>query len=299
MLAEIPAMLAQQGGGAESTSLIDWVTLIAQMANFLLLVILLRIFLYGPVVRAMDQRAKKIASHFEAADQKERDAADRADALQREKDELEQNREAMLAEARQQADARRLELTQKARQDVQVQGDRWREDLQRGKDAFLQEIRDTAAREVCAIARQALAELADAQLERSMVTVLVRRLEELPPDGRRELTDAVAGDEQGLVIATAWDLPEPDRDTAADAVRKYLTADAEIRFETAKELTCGIELRAGGRAISWTVESYIEGIREQLSQAVDRTVAAESQRADAEKAAAEEQEHAEQESSNE
>lgn len=299
MLAEIATLLGQQAGGAESTSLVDWWTLSAQVVNFLILVMLLRYFLYGRVVRAMDQREKKIASHFESAERKEQDAAAQTEALQREKDELEQQRESMLGEARQQADERRRELTRKAREEVRAQAGRWREDLERGKEAFLQEMRDSAGRQVCAIARQALADLADAELERAMVGVLIRRLEELSADGRRELTDAMANDGQGLVIATAWELPEADRDRAAQAVKKCLAGDAEIRFETAPELTCGIELRAGGRQVRWTIEGYIEGIRQQLAEAVDRTVAAGSQRAEAEKEAADAEAQADQESSNE
>ncbi len=283
MLPEIPAFLAQQPGGVESTSLIDWWTLSAQVFNFLLLVVLLRVFLYGRVVRAMDQREKKIASHFEAAQQKEQDAEARVQALQREKDELEQKRQSMLSEARQQADEHRRELTRKAREEVQAQANRWYEDLERGKEAFLQEMRDSAGKGVCAIARKALADLADTELERAMVTVLIRRLEELSDDARRELTEAMADDERGLVVATAWDLPEPERDRVAQATRKYFSDDAEISFETAPELTCGIELRAGGREISWTIDGYVERMREQLGEMVDRTVAAESRRTEADK----------------
>ena len=38
---------------------IDWFTLLAQIVNFLLLVWLLKHFLYGRVVRAMDEREAK------------------------------------------------------------------------------------------------------------------------------------------------------------------------------------------------------------------------------------------------
>lgn len=295
MLAQLPALLAEQAGGAENTVLINWWTLVAQVFNFLVLVLLLRHFLYGRVVRALDQREQKIASNFEAAEQKQQGATAQAEALQREKDQLDRQRESMLAEARQQADEHRQELTHKAREEVEAQAVRWREELQRGKDAFLQDMRDSAGRGVCAIARKALADLADVQLEAAMVAVLIRRLADLPADGREELTDAMAAEGQGLVVATAWELPEADRDTAAAAVREHIAADADVRFETDPKLTCGIELRAGGRAVSWTIESYIEGIRAELSDAIDRAVVAQAQRAGGEAKAAQ----AQQKSSNE
>ena len=282
MLAQIPTLLAQHVGMVASSTMINLGTLIAQVVNFLILVLLLRYFLYGRIVGAMDRREKKIASHFEAAEQKEQDAAKLAEKLQHQNAKFDEQRESMLAEARQQVDEQRQDLMRKARDEVHTQAGRWREDLERDKQAFLQEIRDKAGRQICAMVRQALGDLADTEIERAMVGVLIRRLAELSPDGRRELTEAMASDGRGLVVATAWDLPEDDRKKATEAVQQHLINDAKIQFETVPELICGIKLRAGGREISWTIASYIEGIQQQLAETIDQTIAVESQRTRAE-----------------
>ena len=44
--------------------LIDWFTVAAQIVNFLILVYLLKRFLYGPLIRAMDAREKRIADEL-------------------------------------------------------------------------------------------------------------------------------------------------------------------------------------------------------------------------------------------
>ena len=85
-----------------------------------------------------------------------------------------------------------------------------------------------------------------------------------------------------LVVATAWLLPEDDRKKTTQAVQQHLINDAEIQFETVPELICGIKLRAGGREISWTIASYIEGIQQRLAETIDQTIAVESQRMPAE-----------------
>ena len=296
MLAEIPTLLAQQPGSTEGTSLVDWWTLSAQVVNFLILVFLLRYFLYGRIVRAMDQRREKIASHFASAAQKEQDATAQAESLRLDKNEFEQRRQSMFAEARQQADEQRQELTRQVREEVQAQADRWRQDLARSKAAFLQEMRHTTGRQICAIAGKALADLASANLEEAMVAKLLDRLSELSVDARAELDEARADDGQGLVVATAWELSQAERDKATKAINESLVADARISFETAPEMTCGIELRAGGRNVSWTVETYIDGIQQQLAETIDQTVAAELRRAGAETAAPDAEEKAERES---
>ena len=50
--------------------LIDWFTVIAQVINFLILVWLLKRFLYRPILNAIDAREKRIAAKIADADEK-------------------------------------------------------------------------------------------------------------------------------------------------------------------------------------------------------------------------------------
>ena len=45
----------------------DLFTLVAQIVNFVVLLVLLRVFLYGPVRRVMQRREQRIAEDREAA----------------------------------------------------------------------------------------------------------------------------------------------------------------------------------------------------------------------------------------
>ena len=47
--------------------IIDWYTIMFQIVNFLILVFLLRYFLYGPIIRAMDEREQTIMQREEKA----------------------------------------------------------------------------------------------------------------------------------------------------------------------------------------------------------------------------------------
>ncbi|MEI8631780.1 hypothetical protein P4S72_06080 [Vibrio sp. PP-XX7] len=54
--------------------LIDWFTVIAQVINFLILVWLLKRFLYRPILDAIDAREKRIADELADADEKRDEA---------------------------------------------------------------------------------------------------------------------------------------------------------------------------------------------------------------------------------
>ena len=42
--------------------LVNWFTVFAQIVNFIILIYLLKRFLYGPIIRAMEEREKKMVT---------------------------------------------------------------------------------------------------------------------------------------------------------------------------------------------------------------------------------------------
>ena len=50
---------------------ISWFTIIAQIVNFIVLVWLLKRFLYKPILKAIDEREKKIATQIKDAEAKD------------------------------------------------------------------------------------------------------------------------------------------------------------------------------------------------------------------------------------
>src|SRR6478672_8833405 len=88
---------------------INWFTVIAQVINFLILVWLLKRFLYKPVLDAIDAREKKIVARLE-------DAKNRKDEAKKDQDGL--------AEKNKQFDAQKKGLMDKAIADTNVQKDK-------------------------------------------------------------------------------------------------------------------------------------------------------------------------------
>ena len=63
--------------------LIDWFTVAAQAANFLILVWLLKRFLYQPILKALDAREQRIAAELADADTKRAEALAEREAYKR------------------------------------------------------------------------------------------------------------------------------------------------------------------------------------------------------------------------
>ncbi len=79
--------------------LIDWFTVVAQIVNFLVLVWLLKRFLYKPILNAIDAREKRIASQVLKAQETEEVAKKERDAYQQKNEDLEKQKEVLLSKA--------------------------------------------------------------------------------------------------------------------------------------------------------------------------------------------------------
>src|SRR5471032_1550742 len=109
--------------------LIDWFTVGAQALNFVVLVWLLKRFLYQPILDAIDAREKRIASELADADAKKAEAQKERDVFQHKNEEFDQQRAAVLSKATDEAKAERSRLIDEARRAADALSARRRETL--------------------------------------------------------------------------------------------------------------------------------------------------------------------------
>jgi len=98
--------------------LIDWFTVGAQVLNFLILVWLLKRFLYKPILNAIDAREKQIATELANAEAKKADAQKEHDEFEKKNQVFDDERGSMLAKAKQDAQAEHDRLINEAKKDA-------------------------------------------------------------------------------------------------------------------------------------------------------------------------------------
>ncbi len=251
--------------------MIDWVTVIAQIINFAILAVLLKVFLYDRILTALDKRKATIREQFDQA-QRKADEADRQAADYRDKRrQLDDKRDEFLRQARDEAAQLRQERTDRAEQDVSERKRQWLAALDDQRVSFVADLRREAAERLGALAAKVLADLAGADLQQQAVEVFLRRLEGLDDDARRELREALDG--RGVVeVAAAFDLPDKQARRVRDAVGALAGGKTEVRFATDATLVCGLQLRAGGRAVGWNIAEYAEDLADAINEAIDQQV---------------------------
>ena len=249
--------------------LIDWFTVAAQIVNFLILVWLLKRFLYKPILDAIDAREKRIASELADADSKKAEAEKQRTDFEDKNKAFDQQRSALLGKATDEAKAERERLIEQAKKDAEslrvTQADALRGDQGR----LGSEITLLAEREVFAIARKALTDLATVSLEERVGEVFTRRLRELDPKAKELLGAALKNSPQPALIRSAFDLPADQKAAIQNALNETFSTVVRIKFEDSQDVVCGIELTANGQKVAWSIASYLTELSKKVSDLVD------------------------------
>ncbi len=246
--------------------LIDWFTIIAQIINFLILLFLLKRFLYGPIIAAMDAREQRVVSRLEEAHAQQEAAEQQAAAYRQKQHELEQQRTSLLHDAEELAHQRRQELLAAARTEADQLTSGWRTALEQSKTSFLHGLRQRTGEQVMAVARRVLRELANADLEQHIVTVFLQRLRQLDHETCETIEQAFDQAQQTGTIHSAFDLTHDQRRQITEEIREQFSEDVDLSFETTSELIAGLALTVGGHEIAWNVQSYLETLEEEIKR---------------------------------
>jgi F-type H+-transporting ATPase subunit b len=240
--------------------LIDWFTVIAQAINFLILVWLMKRFLYRPILRAIDEREKKIAAELADADAKRVEAKQERDEYVRKNAELDQQREELIRKATNEAELLRQRLIQEARQAADEFSAKRQESMQSEARNLNQALLQRTQQEVFSIARKTLVDLAGTSLEERMSEAFTERLRDINSPAKTELADAVTSDVEPAVIRSAFPLPAKQREAIQQAIDETFETEVRVLFETAPEIVSGIELTAGGKKLAWSIADYLTSL---------------------------------------
>jgi F-type H+-transporting ATPase subunit b len=246
---------------------IDWFTFTAQILNFLILIWLMKRFLYGPIINAMDQRESRIASRLQEA----KDATAQADAREHEfrqkTEELATAREELFAEVGRDVESWRTEHMHEARTEVEQARRDWQLALAREKQSLVNELQLNVARHATDIARHVLNQLADERLQSLLVAKFLQQMDASEPDVHQLLK--AAHQTRIVQVECSHELTSEQHQQIDHAIRSVTGSDAAIEFRTNPDLICGIELTTQGCKVAWSIQESIAELESDLIDAID------------------------------
>jgi F-type H+-transporting ATPase subunit b len=249
--------------------LIDWFTVGAQVLNFIILVWLLKHFLYRPILTAIDTREKRIAAELADAAAKQLEATQERTKFESKRQAFDLQCAGLLEQATQQAKAERERLMQEAREAAAALRATQATALQHDQQNLNAALARLAENEVFDIVRKTFSELAAADLEERIGEVFTRRLRELDASSKTTLASAIKSSADPVLVRSGFELPAREQATIHNALNEAFAAEVRVRFEAAPAVICGIELTVNGQKLGWSIAEYLQGLEHALDVLLD------------------------------
>lgn len=254
---------------------VNWFTVIAQVLNFLILVWLLKRYLYKPILKAIDERENKIKSQIEDAEKKEDDAKKEREEFEKKNEDFDKQKKDLMDKAVEEVKTKREQLIDVAKKEAEDLRKKLEDLVKKEQEHLGDEISQRAKAEVFSIAKKMLKELADSSLEDKIVTVFIERLKNLDDEEKKKFADAFKSSKEDIIIQSAFELESSQQTEIEKALKKILHEKSTFQFKTEPELVSGIELNANGYRIAWSISEYLSSIK----IAIDEVIAPKSKKA--------------------
>lgn len=256
--------------------IIDLFTVGAQILNFLILVFLLKKFLFNKIISIMDEREEKIANQLSSLEQRETEVREELEKQKKIREKMDGEWEENLARVKKEVQSRREDMLEEARASVSQVEEDWKRAILVQRDAFLKELRKQSFEQVCSVSKKVLADLANVRLESQLIESFITQLEGLEEEKKQSFrwdtpNLAVKNNKKTVEITTAFPLGQEEKSLLREEVKKLIQADVQPAFKVNSGLICGIELKTQDKKISWNIENYLDVLEKGLKKLLEES----------------------------
>lgn len=247
---------------------IDLFTLVAQIINLIILLFLLRKFLYLPVLKAVEARQTAIAEELKAAEDA-REKAHQAELVNvRNMKKLESQKQKILLKAGEDAEKLSAELSAKALEEYKAAKQQWLNKMFAEQSNFEQTMQKAVTEQFNRFTRKAFEQIADADIDALAAKKLMVKIAELPEEVNAEYA-ASFSHKKSIHIKSAHELSAKIKTQLEDFLHKnwHLRIDVQFIYEIHPELCGGLCIEAGEQLVAWNFNAYLNEFRNGLNQA--------------------------------
>ncbi len=250
---------------------LDLATIIFQVVNFLILAVLLNRFLFQPLMRsAAQRRAERQQLEQELAEERERVAALLAEQ-ERWQERVEQEMQQTTQRSQLRAEEEREELLAQARNDAERILVEARADAQRLMLQALDEFHDQLVGTILAVSASVIGRVAPAEVHESLVAGLSNRIREMGRSDMRRvesIRQSLGQREPTAFISSAQELSVEQQGQMAQMLTALADRRVNFELETDPELVAGVRVRLGDTVMDNSIAGRLEELRDHVLAAL-------------------------------
>ncbi len=239
---------------------INWFTVIAQIVNFLILVWLLKRFLYKPVLKAIDERKKKIEARLEEAAIRKAEAKKDQDLFRQKNEDFDKERTVKMNLAQEDVNSEKERLFEEVRNESNALRSKFENSFKQRKQELIDSLKRKTKDEVFAIVGKTLSDLANTNLEDQVINVFIKKIGNLDEVDKSKFIHALNDKHNPVAIKSVFDLSASSKQKLEKAIGQFAEKQLDFNYKLEAELLSGIEIETASYQMSWNIESYLDSL---------------------------------------
>jgi F-type H+-transporting ATPase subunit b len=231
-------------------------TFLFEVVNFLALAYVLHRLLYRPLQEAIDRRREANAKAQADAENARVEATALKQQLSTKLASIDEERQDLIRNARDQAEAERKATMAAAENDLTKRRQEAAQTLQEERTQALQSLHAELVQSAVALAERFLRESSSSTLQQQLAGRLVEELRQIPEGGRQRLRGELLPDDDA-VVETASDLNGEIVQSIDGALESLAGRAVNLSVQTRPELLGGLRLRLGGHVWDATLTGVL------------------------------------------
>jgi len=241
---------------------LNWSTFLLEILNFLVLVWILKRFLYKPVLDVIARRRAAIENKLAEAEQLRTDAEALKDQYENRLSSWQQERQKAIDELRHEIEANRLQQLGDLKQELAQEEEKIRVAGSRKENQLLREIEQRALHQAAEFASRLLAEAAGPELENRLFDLLLDGLSTMPADQISALGSKWGELPERILVSSAYPLADDKRHRLEDTLSRVTGLSVPVHYERDAELLAGLNITIGAWVLQLNVRDELRGFTE-------------------------------------
>ncbi|MGD8810072.1 MAG: F0F1 ATP synthase subunit delta [Gammaproteobacteria bacterium] len=241
---------------------LSWSTFILEIINFLVLVWILKRFLYQPVLDVIAARRKSIEEQLSEAHTVEHEAEALKEQYNGRLAQWESERRNARDELEREIEQERARQLEELRSTLESEREKSRVTNERELAEQRRELEQQALRQGAAFASRLLTKASGPELENRLLELFVDGLKDLSEDQLDRLREHCADKSAEIEVSSAWPLSDEQRERLSSALTDALGASPPVRFGQDEQLLAGLRVEMGAWVLAVNVRDELAGFTE-------------------------------------
>jgi len=236
--------------------LIDWFTVVAQIINFLVLVALLKIFLFDPILGRVDARRQEMLDKEKAAKKTLEDSKEKKKNYEKKLNEVEKEKEEILKKAKSDAEEKQKQLFEDAKTEMEKEKVNWKKEINREKKKQIEAIKKQMESAIFSVTRNILKEFSDTDLQEKMLESFVKQLDSV--EGKKNESDL-----KKIAIISTFPISDAWKKKLENKIQSRF-GDVALDYKWDEALLGGLVLEADSYRLMWNPKHYLDEVEQQI-----------------------------------